>query len=48
MYIHCSDFDCKVAHLQLTHGQTIDALGKDELHPTDTANALYGIMRFVL
>ena len=48
MYIHCSDFDCKVAHLQLTHGQTIDALDEDKLCPTDTANALHWIICFVL
>ena len=46
--VHCSDFDCKVAHLQLTHGQTIDALDEDKLCPTDTANALHWIIRFVL
>jgi hypothetical protein len=41
-------FNFKVAHLQLTHGQTIDALDKDKLCPTDTANALHWIIRFVL
>jgi hypothetical protein len=46
--VHCSYFDCKVAHLQLTHGQTIDALDEDELRTTNTANALHWIMRFVL
>src|SRR5215470_214009 len=34
--VHGSDFDFKVAHLQLTHRQTIDALDEDELRATDT------------
>jgi len=46
--VHCSDFDCKVGHLQLTHGQAIDALNEDELRATDTPHALHGIIRFVL
>ena len=46
--VHRSYFDCKVAHLQFTHGQTIDALDEDKLCATDTPNALHWIIRFVL
>jgi len=48
VYLHCSDFDCKVAHRQLTHGQTIDAFDKDKVCATDTPNALPWIICFVL
>jgi hypothetical protein len=40
--VHCADFNVKVAHLQLTHGQTIEPLYEDELCTPDTPNRCTG------
>jgi len=46
--IHSTDFDWKISGLEFAHEQAIDPLGEDKLCASYTANAMNGVVCFIV